>query len=180
LYIVNLSIGRRVSACCFSKGDEYRDTPKVQSLIDAEQWILPLEVSRRFNVAGRNPVVLPLNQPADTERAVDCVGFITEAPESPGIRRNAVTYHFRIHDEDGLWAECVELTGCNTQGEDRAELERNMREALNLYLDEPASSTVVFPLPRPELSGPDVVPVEVEPQVASALEARQSGLRSQK
>ena len=86
-------------------------------------------------------------------------------------------YHFRVHDEDGLWAECIELAGCSTQGEDRAELERNMREALNLYLEEPASSSVVFPPPQPELSGPGVVPVEVEPGVAFSVEVRRSRLR---
>lgn len=83
-----------------------------------------------------------------------------------------MTYHFRIHDEDGLWAECIELEGCVTQGKNRAELEKNMREALNLYLEEPESSSVVFPLPdsRPD---PGVVPVEVEPEVAFALKLRQ-------
>ncbi len=34
-------------------------------------------------------------------------------------------YHFRIHgEEDGFWAECLELTGCDTEGDDLDELEK--------------------------------------------------------
>jgi antitoxin HicB len=88
-----------------------------------------------------------------------------------------MTYHFRIHDEDGLWAEGIELPGCSTQGADRAELEKNMREALNLYLEEPASSTIIFPTPQVGLAGPDVVPVEVDPAVAFSMQLRQLRLR---
>jgi antitoxin HicB len=84
-----------------------------------------------------------------------------------------MTYHFRIHDEDGPWAECIELEGCVTQGQDRVELEKNMHEALNLYLEEPQSSTVVFPSPASEPSGADVVAVEVDPSVAFSLQLRQ-------
>ena len=84
-----------------------------------------------------------------------------------------MTYHFRIHEEEGLWAECIELEGCSTQGKDRAELAKNMREALNLYLEEPGSSTVTFPAPQAGLAGPDVVPGEVDPAVAFSLQLRQ-------
>jgi antitoxin HicB len=88
-----------------------------------------------------------------------------------------MTYHFRIHDEDGLWAECVELEGCVTQGQDRLDLEKNMHEALNLYLEEPESSTIFFPEPASELCGADVVAVEVDPPVAFSLQLRQLRLR---
>jgi antitoxin HicB len=84
-----------------------------------------------------------------------------------------MTYHFRIHDEDGLWAECVELEGCVTQGRDRVELDKNMYEALNLYLEEPESSTIVFPAPAPEPCGENVVAVEVDPCIAFSLQLRQ-------
>jgi predicted RNase H-like HicB family nuclease len=50
-----------------------------------------------------------------------------------------VTYHFRVHRRGGLWAECIELEECVTQGRDRAELEVNLREALNVVLAEPPS-----------------------------------------
>ena len=88
-----------------------------------------------------------------------------------------MTYHFRIHDEDGLWAECVELEGCVTQGQDRVELEKNMHEALNLYLEEPDFSTVVFPMPTSEPFGATVVAIEVDPPVAFSLQLRQLRLR---
>jgi len=86
-------------------------------------------------------------------------------------------YHFRIHDEEGLWAECVELEGCVTQGKDRLELEKNMYEALNLYLEEPESSTIVFPEPASAPSGENVVAVEVDPAIAFSLQLRQLRLR---
>ena len=88
-----------------------------------------------------------------------------------------MTYHFRIHDENGLWAECVELEGCVTQGQDRVELEKNMHEALNLYLEEPEFSTVVFPAPAFKPSEANVVAVEVDPAVAFSLQLRQLRLR---
>jgi antitoxin HicB len=88
-----------------------------------------------------------------------------------------MTYHFHIHDEDGLWAECVELEGCVTQGQDRLALEKNMHEALNLYLEEPESSTVAFPMPASETSGNNIVEVEVDPSIAFSLQLRQLRLR---
>jgi antitoxin HicB len=88
-----------------------------------------------------------------------------------------MTYHFRIYDEEGLWAECVELEGCVTQGRDRRDLEKNMYEALNLYLEEPESSTILFPTPISELSGANVVAVEVDPSIAFSLQLRQLRLR---
>ena len=89
-----------------------------------------------------------------------------------------MTYHFRVHYEEGLWAECVELGGCRTQGRDRVELEKNMHEALNLYLEEPESPTVVFPAPASEPSGNNVVAVEVDPAIAFSLQLRQLRLRN--
>ena len=50
-------------------------------------------------------------------------------------------YHFRLKKEKkGYTAFCIELKGCQTQGDTKSELEKNMREALDLYLDEPANS----------------------------------------
>jgi DNA-binding XRE family transcriptional regulator len=65
-----------------------------------------------------------------------------------------------------------------TQGRTRAELEKNMREALNLYLEEPESSKVVFPPPARITKSRTVVPVEVDPGVAFAVQLRQSRLKS--
>ena len=47
-------------------------------------------------------------------------------------------YRFKIHSEEkGYWAECIELKGCITQGDSLEELHQNIREALQLYLEEP-------------------------------------------
>ena len=87
-------------------------------------------------------------------------------------------YHFRVHSGTPLWAECIELEGCMTQGRNRAELEKNMQEALNLYLEEPESSKVVFPPPARTRASRNVVGVEVDPGVAFAVQLRQSRLRN--
>jgi predicted RNase H-like HicB family nuclease/DNA-binding XRE family transcriptional regulator len=90
-----------------------------------------------------------------------------------------VTYHFRVHKEaHGVWAECLELEGCVTQGRGRAELETHMQEALNLYLEEPESSTAVFPQPATGPFGRDVAEVDVDPGVAFSMQLRQLRLRS--
>ena len=89
-------------------------------------------------------------------------------------RRPGVTYHFRIHDEKNrLWAECIELEGCVTQGRSRSELDRNMEEALNLHLEEPESSTTIFPAPSEKSYGQSVVSVKVSPVVAFSMQLRQ-------
>jgi len=88
-------------------------------------------------------------------------------------------YHFKIHkEEDGYWAECIELKGCVTLGNSFNELEKNMKEALNLYLDEPDNSDVTFPLPNKKIEGEDIVEVPVNPKIAFALMLRM--LRKQK
>jgi predicted RNase H-like HicB family nuclease/DNA-binding XRE family transcriptional regulator len=87
-------------------------------------------------------------------------------------------YHFRVHPGKPAWAECIELKGCVTQGRSRAELERNMVEALHLYLEEPRSSKVIFPSPRRIPRSQHIVSVEVNPSVAFAVQLRQSRLRS--
>lgn len=87
-------------------------------------------------------------------------------------------YHFKIHKEGkGYWAECLELKGCRTQGESMEELEQNMAEALNLYLDEPADSTVVFPLPQRTLKR-GCHEVAVDPHIAFAFQLRRARLRA--
>ena len=88
-----------------------------------------------------------------------------------------MTYHFKIYHEGGLWAECPDLPGCRTQGRTMSELRANMAEALNLYLDEPPSSGHLFPPPRTRRARADLVPVDVDPRVAFALQLRQARLR---
>ena len=58
-------------------------------------------------------------------------------------------YHFKIHEEkSGYWAECIELKGCNTEGETLDELHKNIQEVLGLYLSEPSNSNLLFPAPK--------------------------------
>jgi hypothetical protein len=92
-------------------------------------------------------------------------------------------YHFRVHGGRVPWAECMELEGCVTQGRNRAELKKNMAEALNLHLAEPETSTVIFPEPSRTVQGgggaaKGIAAVEVDPQVAFAMVLRQARVRS--
>ncbi len=83
-------------------------------------------------------------------------------------------YHFKVHeDTDGFWAECIELKGCRSEGDNWEELNDNLYEALNLYLDEPAGSNMVYPLPDSSLEGMDgVINIEVDPSIAFAMLVR--------
>jgi predicted RNase H-like HicB family nuclease/DNA-binding XRE family transcriptional regulator len=77
-------------------------------------------------------------------------------------------YHFRIHKEDdGFWAQCIELIGCITQADSREELDSNMQEALNLFIEEPDSSQDVANLPDESIA-PDfnIVEVSLDPAIA--------------
>lgn len=87
-------------------------------------------------------------------------------------------YHFKIHKEGkGYWAECLELKGCVTQGDDLEDLKRNMKEVLDLYLDEPADSRAFFPLPKKRTPGRNVIEVAVHPQIALAVLLRRERLK---
>lgn len=89
-----------------------------------------------------------------------------------------MVYHFKIHrSKEGYWAECLELEGCQTQAQDRQELLSAISEALNLFLSEPESSKLIFPLPRRGLKGRNIVEVPVEPRVAFATLLRRSRLK---
>ena len=85
-------------------------------------------------------------------------------------------YHFKTHlREQECWAECLELEGCVTQGRDIEDLKLNAYDALNLYLEEPEDSKVVFPLPKAiSATRKDVFEVEVEPQIAFSFLLRQT------
>lgn len=79
-------------------------------------------------------------------------------------------YHFKIHrDPDGLWAECVELDGCVTQADTMEELNKFMKEVLDLYLDEPEDSERLAPLPSEKVKGRDIVEIPVDPKIAFGL-----------
>lgn len=87
-------------------------------------------------------------------------------------------YHFRVYPEKkGYWAKCIELEGCQTQGDTMAELRLNMADVLDLVLDEPEDSTEIFPDPDPKLKGRNIESVPVTPRIALAMMVRQARLR---
>jgi len=87
-------------------------------------------------------------------------------------------YHFNIHqEENGCWAECLELEGCITEADNIETLEANMAEVLNLYLDEPESSNKLFPPPDHRLKGRNIKEVAVNPKIAFAMSMRMLRLK---
>lgn len=77
-------------------------------------------------------------------------------------------YHFKIHKEgDRFWAQCLELDGCITEADSREELDKNMHDALNLYIEEEADSDDLAAMPDSKIKlSKTVVAVFVDPQVA--------------
>ncbi len=91
-------------------------------------------------------------------------------------------YHFKILKEDnGFTADCCELKGCRTEGDTIEELEKNCSEALNLYLEEPVDSKLIFPLPDTKLDKkPELLCVQVEPEIAFAILLKHHRIKSKK
>lgn len=88
-------------------------------------------------------------------------------------------YHFKIHKEtNGYWAECIELKGCATQADSKEELQKNMEEALNLFLSEPESSGHIFPKPKKITPNSNIKEVVVQPTVAMAVKIRELRLKN--
>jgi predicted RNase H-like HicB family nuclease/DNA-binding XRE family transcriptional regulator len=83
-------------------------------------------------------------------------------------------YHFKVHKEkEGFWAECIELPGCVTQADTQEELDINMQEALNLYLEEVEDYEYLAPLPKASIKvGRNIIEVPVDPSVALAFSIR--------
>ncbi len=87
-------------------------------------------------------------------------------------------YHFRVYREKGsYWGECLELKGCVSQGKTHDELVKNLKEALDLYLDEPEDSHVIFAAPKHQLKGKNIIEVDVDPQIALASLVRTERLK---
>jgi predicted RNase H-like HicB family nuclease/DNA-binding XRE family transcriptional regulator len=89
-------------------------------------------------------------------------------------------YHFKVHKErGGFWAECLELNGCITQADTQEELYKNCEEALNLFLEEPIDSKIIFPLPDSSLNiEKNIIEIRVEPEIALAVLLRNYRLNS--
>lgn len=83
-------------------------------------------------------------------------------------------YHFKVHKEGKyFWAQCIELEGCFTQGDSMEELHKNMEEALNLYVYEPANSKELAALPDDSIkTSKYVVEVALEPEIAFSFMVR--------
>jgi predicted RNase H-like HicB family nuclease len=83
-------------------------------------------------------------------------------------------YHFKIRKEDERYsAQCIELEGCITQGDSMNELYENMREALNLYVQEPANSNDLAVLPKDSIrKSKNVVEVPLDPEIAFSFLVR--------
>ena len=55
--------------------------------------------------------------------------------------------------EDGFWvAECPSLPGCVSQGENREEAVRNIREAIDLYIEALTEDNLPVPEDRKEFA----------------------------
>ena len=89
-------------------------------------------------------------------------------------------YHFKIHKEKkGFWAECIELSGCITEGESKEELFDNMQDALNTYLEEPEDSQYLASLPKKSIKlSRNVIEVPVEPSIALAFSIRRQRIKN--
>lgn len=84
-----------------------------------------------------------------------------------------IHYHFRIKKEvTGYSASCLEFPGCITQGDTRAKLKTNMREALNLYLGNISSMKKSPPRPRTFAKKSSIASVQVDPNIAITLKMR--------
>ncbi len=83
-------------------------------------------------------------------------------------------YHFRIKKErKGYSAQCIELEGCITQGETLKQLQKNMEEALNLYVQEPADSEDLAQLPKKTIrKSKEIVEVVLDPSIAFSFLVR--------
>lgn len=85
-----------------------------------------------------------------------------------------MNYHFQlINEELGFSAFCLELKGCRSEGDSMEELLYNLSEALELYLDEPIGSNVLFPEPDySQNSKESIIAISVDPKTAFALLVR--------
>lgn len=85
-----------------------------------------------------------------------------------------MVYHFKVHKEKGgFWAQCIELPGCVTQADTLKELQFNMQEALNLYIEEPSDSDDLAALPDESIKkSKSIVEVSVDTLIAFAFLVR--------
>lgn len=81
-------------------------------------------------------------------------GMKSRAPKSLSY-----SVHYEQAPEGGYVAFVPALPGCHTQGETLEETERNVKEAIALYLESLAASGEPIPEVRPSYQGRVTVPV---------------------
>ena len=88
-------------------------------------------------------------------------------------------YHFKVHREKtGFWVECIELSGCFTQADSMEELQKNMQEALNLYVEEPEKSKKLASLPDNSIyPSKSIVEVQLDPSIAFSFMVRYNRIK---
>ena len=88
-------------------------------------------------------------------------------------------YHFKIHkEENGFWAECLEIPGCVTQADSREELIVNMEDAINTTIQEPEGSNYLAPLPDTSYEpSHSIAEVRVDPQIAMGFWLRYNRIK---
>ena len=76
------------------------------------------------------------------------VCLVSKVEKSKDCEKIKMFYHFEVNkEENGYWANCIELKGCVTDGDTILDLEKNMEEALDLYLEDLDNLELPFPLP---------------------------------
>ena len=79
-------------------------------------------------------------------------------------------YNFIIHDDEGgLWAECVEIHGIVTQGNDKHDLMEKIQQTANLYFEDVLEDdSSVYPLPLEE-NHEQYAKVEIDPRISQKI-----------
>jgi antitoxin HicB len=87
-------------------------------------------------------------------------------------------YHFKIHKEGrGYWAECIEISGCFTQGDTKDELMENMKDALNTAIYEPENSKELAPFPKEMKPSKNIIEVPVDSKIALGFAIRHQRIK---
>lgn len=73
-----------------------------------------------------------------------------------------MNYHFKLHkEENGFWAECIEIPSCRTQGDSLSDLKSNASEALSLHLSVLKDSKIEIPGPIHLEAQPDIILISI-------------------
>lgn len=140
---------------------------------------LKISISHLSNIEKERKLVTVEKAKEFAKRLKDSEKYFILIALSDQLRKAGWNYHFKLHKEKkGYWAECIEIPGCITQGETLAELKSNAAEALNLTLDEPVDSKIIYPFPMGSIKAKrNVMKVRVDPSLAFAFLVRRTRLQ---